>query len=192
MEPAVGAEASDATLVRGVDEATVSESLTAVVELLRSDLEAVVSGLAQARSELRTATESHAKLAAVQEDHDRRLVEITNRIAADPKPVEQTEAFRGEIAEAESRLARSLDAHRAELYDALTESFTQARLEVAALAQQLHTSEASVARLAEAQGGQVAHAPVPAPARPSLLDDLDRQLREAETRLSRRLSTRDR
>jgi hypothetical protein len=88
----------------------------------------------------------------------------------------------------------ALDASRAELYDALHEGVTQARLEVASLAQQLRRTEAAVAQLVETRGGEVTAAPVPAPApvRASLLDDLDRQLQEAETRLARRLSTGDR
>ncbi len=154
-------EASEAALAQSVDEARLTEGLTAVVELLRTDLEAVATGLARARVELRTVTESHA-------------------------------AFRGEIAEAESRLARSLDASRGELYDALHEGVTQARLEVASLAQQLRRTEAVVARLVETQGGEVTPAPAPVPVTASLLDDLDRQLQEAETRLARRISTGDR
>jgi len=154
-------ESSEAALARSVDEARVTEGLTAVVELIRSDLEAVATGLAHARAELRTVTESQA-------------------------------AFRGEIAGVESRLARSLDGFRTELYDALNEGVTQARLEVASLAHQLRRTEAAVARLAEAQGEDGTPVPAPAPVRPSLLDDLDRQLQEAETRLARRLSTRDR
>ncbi len=88
----------------------------------------------------------------------------------------------------------ALDASRAELYDALHEGVTQARLEVASLAQQLRRTEAAVAQLVETQGRDVTPAPmpVPPPVRASLLDDLDRQLEEAETRLARRLSTRDR
>jgi hypothetical protein len=131
-------EASEAALAQSVDEARLTESLAAVVEVVRSELEAVATGLAETRS--------------------------------------------------------VLDASRAELYDALHEGVTQARLEVASLAQQLRKTEAAVARLAERQGGEVTPAPAesPAPVRPSLLDDLDRQLQEAETRLARRLSTRER
>ena len=132
-------EASEAALAQSVDEARVSEGVTAVVQLLRSELEAVATGLAETRS--------------------------------------------------------AVDASRAELYDALHEGVTQARLEVASLAQQLRRTEAAVARLVETQGAEVTPAPAPAPpapVRPSLLDDLDRQLQEAETRLARRLSTRDR
>ena len=129
-------EASEAALAQSVDEARLTDGLTAAVELIRSDLEAVTTGLAQTRS--------------------------------------------------------ALDALRAELYDALHEGVTQARLEVASLAQQLRRTEAVVARLVEAQAGEVTAAPAAALVRPSLLDDLDRQLQEAETRLARRLSTRDR
>lgn len=129
-------EASEAALAQSVDEARLTDGLTAVVELIRSDLQAVASGLAQTRS--------------------------------------------------------AVDAYRAEFYDALNEGVTQARLEVASLAQQLRRTEAAVARLVETQGGEATPAPAAAPVRPSLLDDLDRQLQEAETRLARRLSTRDR
>lgn len=129
-------EASEAALAQSVDEARLTESLAAVVEVVRRELEAVATGLAETRS--------------------------------------------------------VLDASRAELYDALHEGVTQARLEVASLAQQLRRTEAAVARLAERQRGEVTPVPAPAPVRPSLLDDLDRQLQEAETRLARRLSTRER
>ncbi len=129
-------EASEAVLAQSVDEARLTESLAAAVELVRSELKSVATGLAETRS--------------------------------------------------------ALDASRAELYDALNEGVTQARLEVASLAQQLRRTEAAVARLVETQSGEVTPAPAPAPVRPSLLDDLDRQLQEAETRLARRLSTRDR
>ena len=129
-------EAGEAALARSVDEARLTESLAAVVELLRSDLEAVASELAQTRL--------------------------------------------------------GLDASRAELYDALHEGVTQARLEVASLAQQLRRAEAALAQLVETQGGDVTPAPAPAPVRRSLLDDLERQLQEAETRLARRLPPRDR
>ena len=132
-------EASEAALAQSVDEARLTEGLTTVVELLRSELEAVAAGLAETRA--------------------------------------------------------ALDVSRAELYDALHEGVTQARLEVASLAQQLRRTEAAVAQLVETQGGERTPAPTPAPApapvRPSLLDDLDRQLQEAETRLARRLPTRD-
>ena len=132
-------EASEAALAQSVDEARPTESLAAVVDVVRSELEAVATGLAETRS--------------------------------------------------------ALDASRAELYDALHEGVTQARLEVASLAQQLRRTEAAVAQLIETQGGGVTPAPPAAPSAPvgpSLLDDLDRQLQEAETRLARRLSTRDR
>jgi len=107
----------------------------------------------------------------------------------------------GRIAALESRLEAlatelaqtraALDASRAELYDALHEGVTQVRLEVASLAQQLRSTEAAVAQLVETQGREVTPTPAPAPGRSSLLDDLDRQLQDAETRLAGRLSPRD-
>ena len=100
----------------------------------------------------------------------------------------QLEALAAGLAETRS----ALDASRGELYDALHEGVTQARLEVASLAQQLRRTEAAVAQLVETRAGEVTPGPAPAPVRANLLDDLDRQLQEAETRLAGRLSPPDR
>ena len=138
LPPAVSTEGDPAQV--NALEARVSKSFSAVVEFTEGKLGALAIGLAETRSELATA----------QAETDRRLVEITTWISAQPSPESLLEAFRGERTEVESGLAQSADAQRAEL-DALTKGLAEARLGIASLEQQLRASEAALTQLVEAQ-----------------------------------------
>ncbi|MGI8810773.1 MAG: hypothetical protein ACR2KK_23595 [Acidimicrobiales bacterium] len=117
--------------------------------LVLSRLSDLATGLDETRSELRVVAEATKGLAAAQADLDRRVAEIGSALAAQPTSTQLAEAFRGEIAHAESRLARTLYTQRAELYDALTEGLNQARTELASLGQQFHDGEVTLTQLVD-------------------------------------------
>lgn len=128
-------------------EARVSKSFAAVVEFAESNLTALGTELAESRSEL----------AAAKDEIDRRLVEITSWLSAQPGPEALMQTFRGEMKEVETRLARSPDAPWAEM-DALSGGLAQARLEIASLGEQLRASEEALRQLIETRREEVRNA----------------------------------
>lgn len=128
-------------------EARVSKSFAAVVEFAESNLTALSTELAESRSEL----------AAAKDEIDRRLVEMTSWLSAQPTPEALMETFRGELKEVETRLARSPEAPWAEM-DALSGGLAQARLEITSLGEQLRASEEALMKLIETRREEVREA----------------------------------
>ena len=115
---------------------------------------ALTAALAETRAELQRLVESNRQLALGQQQADRRLEEVTKYLEAQPATSDVAAALRGEIAEAEARLAGSAASDRTELQLALRDGLAIVRREVASLEEQLRATADALPQLVERQRSQ--------------------------------------
>ena len=184
------AQQSESTQRRRADDATQSRLHAAMV-----------GGLDELRDQVKAALEAGVTRRAALEDHVRRsdahvaellqgqrreLAELSGalaetrselqRVTALDHPQEETAAVERRIGDAVAGLARSIEAHRAEVHATVSEGFTQACAQVTALEQQLHERVTAITQMVlELAGARDRVA--------GRLDELGQRARESEARI---------
>lgn len=177
---------ADPSAVKALED-RVERSFASVVDLVqnqRRELTAMAAEVVQTRSEL---AESNRERASVSDEVERRLVELTASIAAQPTAGALLEEFRAELKEAENRLIGSVNAQRDRLHLTLTEGLAQARLEVGSLEQQVHKNAAALTHLVETERDERATVRGETGQEVATILGSVQELAEAQERLDRRL-----